>query len=275
MATSLEVEKRNGGCGVVFEGKLYIWGGETTRRETLLDLIGAADGEGEEEEGLSDPYDVVVTLPCPDDNDGEHPLMPFDVFDFQTHLWSRQPTSGEVIPSVGLGSSLVVHLPSRSFVLHGGWNGGSFDSEVYRVSADTWRWVLMEPSTPVKPTPRYLTGVVVHRDRLCVFGGVSPDIKSDPHDPGAEYVEYVDPKSGDGLGFGWNNEYFEFEFSSSESVSLQLNYRSSKTVSLLEVDRPLFVRAHQLALWPAIAQYHHLHRDPISSPIGKATTTLE
>ncbi len=202
MAARFEVDKRNGGCGVVFEGKLYLWGGETTDREWIL----GGEAKGEEDDEM---VETVVTLPRPDDE--EHP---FDVFDFQTHCWSRQPTSGDV-PSLGLGSSLVVHVPSRCFILYGGWNEGDFDSEIHRVSADTWTWAVEEPLTPLKPSPRYLTGVVVHKDRLCVFGGVGPDIVRG-RDPGADYTEYIDPGSGNGLGFGWNSEYFEFEFSSSE-----------------------------------------------------------
>ncbi len=210
MATYFEVDKRNGGCGVVFEGKLYVWGGETTDKESLLDLIGEA-GEGEEDEELAQTFETVVTLPRPDDEN-----HPFDVFDFQTCHWSRQATSSEMVPSVGLGSSLVVHLPSRSFFLYGGWNDAKFDSEVYRVSADTWRWNIVEPSTDVKPSPRYLTGVLIHEDRLCMFGGVGPDIVGG-QDPGARYVAYE--TNNIVLPFGWNNEYYEFEFKSSKPES--------------------------------------------------------
>ena len=167
--------KRNGGCGIVFEQKLYLWGG------------------------------------C------EYSDYSFDVFDFNKRTWSHQPTSGN-FPSLscedtlGLGSSLVVHPESRSFYLYGGWNEGRFSSEVYRCSVDTWQWEIVELTTIVKPMPRYLAGMVVYNDRLCMFGGVGLLISDGYKDPGAVY----DMASVKGVvqAFGWNNDYYEFDIHS-------------------------------------------------------------
>ena len=135
-----KIDKRNGGCGVIFENKLYVWGGESVDKYNLLAELSSeeeeeeGEGRGEKEEDEDSVVEIVVTLPRPDDPD-----HPFDVFNMDTHLWSRQPTCGDP-PSLGLGSTLNVHLPSRCFYLFGGWNERQFDSEVYRVPVDTWVW---------------------------------------------------------------------------------------------------------------------------------------
>jgi len=214
MAAKLrKIDERNGGCGVIFEDRLYVWGGETTDKESLLDLLEGDEDDGEDMQDSDDfAIDTVVTLPRP--NDENHP---FDVFDFQTSRWSSQATSGgSDVPSLGLGSSLVVHPMFRCFYLYGGWNKGRFDSEVYRMSVDTWEWEIVQPVTAIKPSPRYLTAVFIHKTKLCMFGGVGVDIV-ERQDPGARYdVAYTDVQGGVDMGFGWNNEYYEFDISSGE-----------------------------------------------------------
>jgi len=134
------IDRRNGGCGVIFENKLYVWGGESLDKYNLLAELSSeeeeeeGEGGGEKKEDEDPTVEIVVTLPRPDDPD-----HPFDVFNMDTHMWSRQPTYGDP-PSLGLGSTLNVHLPSRYFYLFGGWNERQFDSEVHRVPVDTWVW---------------------------------------------------------------------------------------------------------------------------------------
>ena len=210
-----EIDDRNGGCGVVFEDKLYVWGGETADKFRPYELMTStsdddSDDSEEDEDDESDANLVierVTTLPRPDD-----PNHPFDVFDMQTRSWSRQPTGGDH-PLLGLGSSLNVHPESRSFYLCTGWNGGSFDSEVYRIPVDSWNWEIVEPVTDVKPSPRYSTGTFIHEDRLCMFGGVGPEIKKD-QDPGAMYIVFPHGR----MEFGANNEYYEFDIVSSKCI---------------------------------------------------------
>ena len=111
--------------------------------------------------------------------------------------------------------------------LYGGWNEQKFSSDVYCISMelDTWKWKLIVPEGHMKPSPRYLTGVIIHGDKLCNFGGVGPDIVKfrDPNDPtkvirsqdeGAEYQHYKD--KGVDYDFGWNNEYYEFDLKESK-----------------------------------------------------------
>ena len=211
------VDKRNGGCGVIFENKLYVWGGNTTDKEypykdiQLSDSEGSDGEDGDDDGGGAPAFDPnlvierAVTLPRP--NDEEHP---FDVLNLSTRQWSRQPTRGD-FPSLGLGSSLNAYPPTRSLYLYSGWKDGEFDSEVYKVATGEWKWEILEPATSVKPSPRYLTGVVVHGGHMSVFGGVGKDIVPE-QDPGARYVAYVN--NGVVKDYGWNNEYYEFDFDS-------------------------------------------------------------
>lgn len=207
------IEKRNGGCGVIFENRLYVWGGNTTEKQRPfadLQLSDSDDSEEDDDDGgnpLFDPNQEIeraVILPKPSDPD-----HPFDVLDLGTLQWSKQPTTGD-FPKLGLGSSLNVHHRTRSLYLYGGWNDGHFDSEVYKVKVDEWEWEIVRPSTDVKPSPRYLTGVLIHGDLMSMFGGVGKEIVED-QDPGAKYKAYEE--NGVTRNFGWNNEYYEFNLS--------------------------------------------------------------
>ena len=203
----LKIDRRNGGCGVIFEDRLYVWGGETVDKVRPYENT-SDDSDDEEDEGDEVEVDVKTTLPRP--NDENHP---FDVLDMNTLTWSRQRTGGDA-PSLGLGSVLCIHPESRSFYLCTGWNDCNFDSDVYRVSAeDDWNWEVVQPATDVKPSPRYITGICLHGNRLIMFGGVGPGIRLE-QDPGSRYIPYTE--SGRDMGFGWNNHYYEFDINSSE-----------------------------------------------------------
>ena len=88
------VYRGNGGCGVVVEHKLYVWGGEGAEQRLL-------DPDSDEEEDFSVPQVggiwCVTVLPPPRINDS-----PFDVHDMHKCTWSRQKTTGDV-PLLGLG----------------------------------------------------------------------------------------------------------------------------------------------------------------------------
>lgn len=177
---SIEPETRNAGCGVIVGEKLFVWGGQTER-------VGG-----------------MRYLPCSESH-------PFDVFDFTTKMWSHQPTSGDV-PELGIGSSLIAYC--GWFYLYGGlteYEENVFAGDIYKVSMDTFQWkiIAIPPAckTTIKPSPRYTAGIILHDDRLCMFGGVGPKIVED-QDPGAEWVKAVNRDKG---AFGWNNEYYEFD----------------------------------------------------------------
>ena len=208
----MEPDKRNGGCGVIFEDKLYVWGGQTLDIEQPDQSLAL--------EGDNEPIEIVSSLPRPDDDD-----HPFDVLDLSRMTWSRQRTTAkhaeeedeemEEIPDLGLGSSLVLDPEAECFLLLGGLNELQFGNKVHRIFPGEWEWDIIQPSTEIAPTPRYLTGVIVHNNRLCVFGGVSLPIEDDI-DNGARYEPSYDSDGVD-RGYGWNNEYFEMDLKTSKT----------------------------------------------------------
>ena len=151
----------------------------------------------------------------PKPHDDRHP---FDVFDLTSLTWSTQPTSGKLddkdVPDLGIGSTLSYHKGTRSIYLYGGWKYRKFSSDVFCISMDTWKWEkIVIPDDEMKPSPRYLTGVLLHKDRLCNFAGVGPVIV-EGQDMGAKYIGFVEGITH--YSFGWNNEYYEFDVIKSE-----------------------------------------------------------
>ena len=205
-------DRRNGGCGALINNKLYFWGGETEDTLSLSDSDDDDSDDSEEEEGEEErmkSISVPVNLPRPPD-------YSFDVLDIPTRMWTRQPTKGLKdgdIPALGIGSTLTYHPGTHSLYLYAGWNESNFDSEIYKVAIDEWIWKKLKQATSVKPSPRYLTAVVLHGDRLCMFGGVGPEIVRN-QDPGAQYFNYI--AHGKTYTFGWNNEYYEFDINTGE-----------------------------------------------------------
>ena len=171
-------ENRNAGCGVIINDKLFIWGGQNASASK----IGG-----------------IRYLPC-----SEHHA--FDVWDFSTQTWSHQLTGGDV-PDLGLGSSLINY--DQSLYLYGGKREVSFAGDIYKLSLDNFKWekIIVLPAT-IKPSPRYTMGFILHNNKLCMFGGVGPNIVEN-QDLGAEWV-----KADDGV-YGWNNEYYEFNLKDS------------------------------------------------------------
>ena len=212
----IEPDRRNGGCGALINNRLYFWGGETEDTLALSDIDDDEDEEqeddSEEEEGEEERMKsirVPVNLPRPPD-------YSFDILDIPTRTWTQQPTKGFKegdVPALGIGSTLTYHPGTHSLYLYAGWNESNFDSEVYKVAIDEWIWTKLKQATSVKPSPRYLTAVVLHGDRLCMFGGVGPEIVHD-QDPGAQYFTYI--AHGKTYTFGWNNEYYEFDVNTGE-----------------------------------------------------------
>ena len=203
----MSVDKRNGGCGVIFEDKLYVWGGQTLDIDEPEDRPDGGPAQR--------PVEIITSLPRPEDD------YPFDILDLTHMVWSQETTSArhedredEEIPDVGLGSSLVVYPETKCFLLFGGLNELHFDNKVYRIFPGEWMWDRIEPSSDVVPTPRYITGVIIHNNRLCVFGGVSGPIREGA-DKGARYAPSHNAE-GVKLMYGWNNEYFEMDLETSE-----------------------------------------------------------
>ena len=98
------IYRRNGGCAVQVDGKVYVWGGEGLEQRTFPSGdIGDEedDSEDDSEDGEEDVVNLwtVTVLPPPRFNANG---APFDVYDMHTCAWRRIKTSGDV-PSLGLG----------------------------------------------------------------------------------------------------------------------------------------------------------------------------
>ena len=87
-----------------------------------------------------------------------------------THTWTRQRTfSNDGTTSIpvyhGLGSSMVYDSHRHFIYLFGGWKRRHFDSNLFALSLETFRWTIIEPTTDMKPAPRYNTEIFIHNDR--------------------------------------------------------------------------------------------------------------
>ena len=189
---------RNAGSGAIYRGRMYIWGGQSSRRSTAAEEFGVSsdesDGEGENEEIV-----IPVDLPKVDDPDSV-----VDVYDIANKLWWHYTTHGDV-PRMGLGPRLCVM--DHSLYLYGGWNEFNFSSDLYRLDINTYEWRMVALSNDVKPTPVYLTTLMAYEGLICTFGGVGLAVSAEKlEQTGAEYQQLsatIKP-------WGRNNEYHEF-----------------------------------------------------------------
>ena len=108
----------------------------------------------------------------------------------------------------------------ESLYLYGGWNQYNFSSDLYRLDLSTYEWKMVALSNDVKPTPVYLTTMMVYEERIITFGGVGLRVTAEKlEESGAEYHHCSDTPHA----WGWNNEYHEFSFKESMlSYSQQL-----------------------------------------------------
>jgi hypothetical protein len=170
-----------------------------------------------EDDSDDDGIQLTEAVSLPRQTDPRHP---FDVFDVKKHTWTRQATTGLYgeeanIPGVGNGSTLTYHPSTNSLYLYAGWNEELFTSDVYKISPIDWVWEKLA-SGPIQPSPRYLTAVVLHGDKICNFAGVGPPIVPG-QDEGARFIYYE--AHGRRYKFGWNNEYYEFDVISCKLMS--------------------------------------------------------
>ena len=191
---SFTMYTRNGGCAVVHNSLMFVWGGQSSRK------VDDEDSDAEDE-------DIIIPIDLPLEEDDNNVI---DVFDIDAKLWWHYPTTGDV-PRLGLGSSLCIE--GDHIYLYGGWNNYRFSSELYRLSLSTFEWSSIVPKTDVKPTPVYLTTALAYCNRICTFGGVGFRVsKEKQKENGADYDEYApDPNP-----WGWNNEYHEYDISAGE-----------------------------------------------------------
>ena len=92
------IYRRNGGCAVLVDTKVYIWGGESSELLALPSVPEGEDDEDDEDDDMEDVWRVTVLPPRRLIDEG----APFDVYDLQTCSWSRKKTGGDA-PLFGLG----------------------------------------------------------------------------------------------------------------------------------------------------------------------------
>jgi len=93
-----KIDKRNGGCGVIFENKLYVWGGESVDKYNLLAELSSEEEEeeGEGREEKEEEEDPVVEI-VPDQMTQTTHLM----FSTWIHTYGAVgPRTGTPLPSV-------------------------------------------------------------------------------------------------------------------------------------------------------------------------------
>ena len=180
--------------------------------DTVTKSVEVSDSDSESEDSTPKVVQVTKTEPVFLPRKGS---PKFDVCDLTTRTWTRQLTLGD-IPDLGNGSTLTYHPGTHAMYLFAGLINRIFSSQIYKISVATWVWEKITLASSDEPSPRYLTGVVLHNDRLCVFAGVSPppDL-SKTFDVGSSYHAYE--VNGHRHNFGWNNEYFEFIINECES----------------------------------------------------------
>ena len=194
---------RNGGCGAIYRGKIYVWGGQTSRRTTSEEEFGA---DSDDSDGGADSEEIVVLVNLPREDD---PNSVIDVYDIGDKLWWHCPTHGDV-PRMGLGPRMCAF--GHSLYLYGGWNKYNFSSDLYRLDLHTYEWKMVALSNDIKPTPVYLTTMIVYEGLICTFGGVGLKVTAKKlEESGADYHQFRDRPQP----WGWNNEYHEFSIKDS------------------------------------------------------------
>ena len=177
---------------------MYIWGGQSSRRSTAAEEFGA---DSDDSYGEPENEEIVVPVDLPEEED---PDSVVDVYDISDKLWWHYPTHGDV-PRMGLCPRVCV--VNHSLYLYGGWNKYNFNSDLYRLDLHTYEWRMVALSNDVKPTPVYLTTLMVYEGVICAFGGVGLAVSAKKlEECGAEYHQH----SATLKPWGRNNEYHEF-----------------------------------------------------------------
>ncbi len=118
------------------------------------------------------------------------------VYDSSTELWSLLPTTGPPPPGEWGGCSVCV---GRYLYAFGGWDGSSYNNDMYTLDLVTLHWTKVESTAGDQPIKKANCGLVSVDERtLCCFGG--DGIGSTQ--PGSTFTR--DKRRTDGS--GWTNE---------------------------------------------------------------------
>ena len=225
---SFSLEKRNGACGVIVNGKLYVWGGEGDRIKLGFEFLRNDPNFRDIKECVSFPE------PEPKQQDDDYYYCTIDEYDLKEGLWRHRNTHAKSLdefPLFGRGCNMVEI--NGNLYAFAGYNPklltqqdgtrqrhGVFANTVHCLNMETFEWKKLEPVDNVHiPPPLYLCGTLAYNNKLCVFGGMIRTRRQQPGDgetwtashlqEGAECHQY-----GSVADKFWTNEYFEFDVNS-------------------------------------------------------------
>jgi hypothetical protein len=202
----LSLFERRAQSSVLFQDRLYFWGGIVVVTEHLPD-----DSSSEEDSDEDDtPFPTVQGIPPGVLRVRKNlPLTKkklIDVYDIKEKLWYQYATTGEVPPS-DYGAAMC-ELGGYIY-LFGGYNDLHFSSDLYCLDPAAMSWK-KKRTADVVPSPVYRTSLVGYQGQNCLiaFGGVCERIPGERlRDNNAEYSEYtISPHP-----YGSNNEYHVYD----------------------------------------------------------------
>ena len=222
------LEKRNGGCGVIVNDKLYVWGGEGDRIKRGFEFLRNDPNFRDIKECVSYPE------PEPAQENDEYCYCTIDEYDLREGLWRHRMTHAnnmDDFPLFGRGCNMVEI--NGNLYAFAGFNPkiqlhqdgtkqrqGVFANTVHCLNMETFEWKKLTPVDNVHiPPPLYLCGTLSYSGKLCVFGGMIRTERQQPGDGKVRTSSHLQEgaechKYGSVADKFWTNEYFEFDTTS-------------------------------------------------------------
>ena len=224
---SFTLQKRNGGCGVILNGKLYVWGGEGDRIKLGFEFLRNDPNFRDIKECVSFPE------PEPAKENDDYRYCTIDEYDLKEGLWRHRMTRAknkEDFPLFGRGCNMV-EINGNLYVFSGfnpkierqndgtRHRQGVFANTVHCLDTETFEWKKLTPVDNIHvPPPLYLCGTLAYSGKLCVFGGMVRVEWKQPDEGVPRTTEHLQ-EGADCQQYGgvpdkfWTNEYFEFDTS--------------------------------------------------------------
>ena len=225
-----EVEKRNGGGGVIIKDVIYVWGGEQDKVLEEFQKIVPSLPKITVKKPIQLP-----TLEPSQKNDSRH-FACIDEYSLKDRVWTHRLTFGKSIddiPQLGRGCQLVeINGDIYAFA---GYNAkiiekdtgskiryGIFSSDVYHLNLATYEWTRLDVvDNEHIPPPLYLCGTLGYKGKVCVFAGMTRQKRLEPESNESRTKDHIQDGA-DCKQYGpiedkfWTNEYFEFDVANSE-----------------------------------------------------------
>ncbi|XP_065887597.1 kelch domain-containing protein 2-like [Dysidea avara] len=222
---TFKLYRRNGPCGVVNDRKFYVWGGEGDRIKAGYEFLQNDPNFSSIRESVTFPE------PEPTQDSDNYCYCTIDEYDLEEGVWRHRMTRAdgmEDFPLFGRGCKMV--KINGNFYVFSGHNTkiqtqpdgtrqrqGTFTNVVHCLNTETFEWKRLAPVNNAHiPPPLYLCGVMSYDGKLCVFGGMTRNLRQPPGNEEPRTAAHLQ----DGAGchqYGsipdkfWTNEYFEFD----------------------------------------------------------------